>query len=152
MKTVRQVANDLGVSRQAIYKRLSTMQTTMLSTDDKGVTRINSNGEAFLKSKLSTKQTAEQSTDSQVDSTVDTVISMLKSELEIKNEQIRELNARLAESNAALVIAQQSAQAAQVLHAGTMKKQLTDGEVEQETTSESRGFFDRWFGKKGKVE
>lgn len=148
MKTVREVAKDLGVSRQAIYKRLTTMPTTMVTTDDKGVTRINDDGQAFLRSELSTKQTTEQSSDSQVDSTVDTVISMLQRELDVKNEQIRELNARLAESNAALVAAQQSAQAAQLLHAGTMK-QLSDGEADELPDTETPPtLWERLFGKK----
>ena len=52
----------------------------------------------------------------------------LKSEqLAVKDKQIEELNARLAESNAALVAAQQTAQAAQALHAGTIQKQLVEG-------------------------
>lgn len=147
MKTVREVAKVLGVSRQAVYKRLSTMPTTMLSKDNNGVTRINTDGEAFLRNELSTKQTTEQSSNSQGDSTVDTVISMLKQELDIKNEQIRELNARLAESNAALVTAQQSAQAAQVLHAGTMQKQLTVGEIAADGEKQT-GFFSRLFSKR----
>ena len=53
---------------------------------------------------------------------------MLQRELDIKNEQIKELNARLAESNAALVEAQQTAHAAEALHAGTIQQRLiTDG-------------------------
>jgi len=144
-KTVKEVADTLGVSRQAIYKRLSTMPTTTLSTSDKGVTLINADGEAFLRAELSTKQTTEQSSYSQVDSTVDMVISMLQGELDIKNEQIRELNARLAESNAALVAAQQSAQAAQLLHAGTMQKQLPHGDGGDD---EPTGFFNRLFRRK----
>lgn len=147
MKTVREVANALGVSRQAVYKRLSTIPTTMLSKDDNGVTRINTDGEAFLRDELSTKQTTEQSGNSQGDSMVDTIISMLKQELDIKNEQIRELNARLAESNAALVNAQQSVQAAQMLHAGTMQKQLTSGEVAADGKKPT-GFISRLFGRK----
>ena len=58
---------------------------------------------------------------------------MLQNELERKNEQlavkdrqIEELNARLAESNAALVAAQQTAQAAQALHAGTIQQQMLE--------------------------
>lgn len=58
---------------------------------------------------------------------------MLQNELERKNEQlavkdrqIEELNARLAESNAALVAAQQTAQAAQALHAGTIQRQMLE--------------------------
>ena len=63
-----------------------------------------------------------------------TLIAMLQSELEhknqqldIKDKQIEELNARLAEVSSALVAAQQTAQAAQALHAGTIQQQLTSG-------------------------
>jgi len=151
VKTVKQVAADLGVSRQAIYKRLSTMQSTLLSTDDKGVTLINADGEAFLRVELSTKQSTKQSMELSSDSTVDTLVIMLKKELDIKNEQIRELNARLAESNAALVAAQQLSQTAQLLHAGTMQKQLTDGVVAPaEPDAPARNIFVRIFRRKNK--
>ena len=76
---------------------------------------------------------------------LDAVIDMLKAELEIKNEQIRELNARLAESNTALVAAQQSAQAAQALHAGTMQKQLIDSEALHDAPAEPASLFSRLF-------
>lgn len=48
----------------------------------------------------------------------------------MKDKQITELNARLSECSAALVAAQQTAQAAQALHAGTLQQQqqqLIDG-------------------------
>ena len=63
-------------------------------------------------------------------------LAMLQKELDRKNEQlsvkdkqITELNARLSECSAALVAAQQTAQAAQALHAGTLQQQqqLIDG-------------------------
>ena len=67
------------------------------------------------------------------------LISMLQKELDRKNEQlsvkdkqIEDLNARLSESNAALVAAQQTAQAAQALHAGTIQQQLTSGTDQSE--------------------
>ena len=50
-------------------------------------------------------------------------------ELEIKNKQIEELNARLAEVTSALTTAQQTAQAAQALHAGMIQQQLKSGEA-----------------------
>ena len=57
------------------------------------------------------------------------LISMLQKELDRKNEQlavkdkqIEKLNARLAEVSLALVAAQQTAQAAQALHAGTIQQ------------------------------
>ena len=96
------------------------------------------------------------------DNLVDTLITILQNELEtknheldvknneldIKNEQIRELNARLAESNAALVAAQQMAQAEQMLHAGTMQKQLKEGEESSpEPDAAPKGFFSKLFRK-----
>ena len=63
------------------------------------------------------------------------LISMLQKELDrkdaqlsAKDEQIRELNARLAECSTALLAAQETARAAQALHAGTIQQQLSDGE------------------------
>lgn len=63
------------------------------------------------------------------------LISMLQKELDrkdaqlsAKDEQIRELNVRLSECSAALLAAQETARAAQALHAGTIQQQLSDGE------------------------
>lgn len=63
-----------------------------------------------------------------------TTIDTLQGQLAIKDKQIEDLNARLAESNAALVAAQQTAQAAQALHAGTIQQQLTSGEEQRGET------------------
>ena len=87
------------------------------------------------------------------------LISMLQKELDRKNEQlavkdkqIEELNARLSECSAALVAAQQTAQAAQALHAGTIRQQITDGEMgkdihrgEVEISKKKRNWFKRFF-------
>lgn len=64
-----------------------------------------------------------------------------KKELEIKNEQIKELNERLSECSAALLAAQQTTQAAQVLHAGTIQKEIASGESgvdKQKSASEKK--------------
>lgn len=54
-------------------------------------------------------------------------------QLAVKDKQIEELNARLAEISSALVAAQQTAQAAQALHAGTIQQQLTSGDVTEQS-------------------
>lgn len=48
-------------------------------------------------------------------------------QLDAKDKQVADLNARPADTTAALMTAQQTAQAAQALHAGTLRKQLTTG-------------------------
>lgn len=85
------------------------------------------------------------------------LISMLQKELDRKNEQlsvkdkqIEELNARLSEVSSALVAAQQTAAAAQALHAGTIKQQLLSGEGEadqqDQELKQKRNWFQKLFG------
>ena len=87
------------------------------------------------------------------------LISMLQKELDrkdaqlsAKDEQIRELNARLAECSTALLAAQETARAAQALHAGTIQQQLSDGEdrvaasvPEEQAAPNKRCWFNRFF-------
>ena len=83
------------------------------------------------------------------------LISMLQKELDRKNEllavkdkQIEKLNARLAEVSSALVAAQQTAQVAQALHAGTIQQQLTSGTDPSEGSGDNpkkQGWFSRLF-------
>ena len=149
MKTVKQVAADLGVSRQTIYRKLSALPSGGQSTSDKGVQLINADGEAFLRNILSANLSAEQSADCPPDKISDTLIAMLQrdnevlhKELDIKNQQIESLTAALENTTASL-------HAAQALHAGTMQKQLTDGSADQaEPDTPSKRFLARIFGKK----
>lgn len=87
------------------------------------------------------------------------LISMLQKELDrkdaqlsAKDVQIRELNARLAECSTALLAAQETARAAQALHAGTIQQQLSDGEdrvaasvPEEQAAPNKRRWFNRFF-------
>ena len=68
------------------------------------------------------------------------------------DEQIRELNARLAECSTALLAAQETARAAQALHAGTMQQQLAGGEdrasadvPEDRAAPKGRSWLSRFF-------
>ena len=80
------------------------------------------------------------------------LITMLERELDrkseqlaVKDKQIAELNERLSECSAALLAAQQTTQAAQVLHAGTIQKEIASGESgvdKQKSASEKKN---RWF-------
>ena len=86
------------------------------------------------------------------------LISMLQKELDrkdaqlsAKDEQIRELNVRLSECSAALLAAQETARAAQALHAGTIQQQLSDGEdyaasvPDEQAAPNNRRWFSRFF-------
>ena len=90
----------------------------------------------------------EQTENAGVVAVLQTTIDTLQGQLAIKDKQIEELNARLAEVSSALVAAQQTAQAAQALHAGTIKQQLTSGTDQSEGSGDEpkkQGWFSRWF-------
>jgi len=147
MKTIKQIADELHVDKQRVYRYIrknhineAHQKNGVMYYDDAAETLIIQH---FFKNEVhhDALQTAS----------LDAVINMLKSELEMKNDQIRELNARLAESNAALITAQQSAQVAQALHAGTMQTKLIDGiDNRGEPTVSAVRFFNKLFGKKSR--
>ena len=162
MKTIKQIADELGVSKQAIFYRIKRppLSNTLQSLTSKidGVLMVHFDGETLIKQafdkstvkefgNFGDKEPSKENTlfDGEIIKLLQNNIVVLQRQLDIKDEQIRELNERLAESNAALVTAQQSAQAAQALHAGTMQKQLIDSRADARSP---RGFFSKIFGRK----
>lgn len=201
MKTIRQIADELGVSKQTVYKRYKGRLYTDVAPyahTEQGVLYIEEQGEALIKqdflkgdcsngahtehlvgAPLEHHETVEKQgffkndcsngahtyaytgahtehpfgapLEQSVLSVLQATIDTLQAQLVVKDKQIDELNTRLAESNAALVSAQQTAQAAQALHAGTIRQQLTGGELSEEsenTSAEKRqGWLHRIFSK-----
>ena len=160
---ITEIAIECGVSEQAVRAwcrrnhvakdakgsfAISESQKTAIYQHYLGVGRNQVSQSA--KPRFATRETSETA-----------LISMLQKELDRKNEQlsvkdkqIEELNARLAEISSALVVAQQTAQAAQALHAGTIRQQLTDGDAdpdvhsqEPEEGEEKKGWLSRLFGR-----
>jgi chromosome segregation ATPase len=147
MKTIKQIADELGVSKQAVHKKrrsaaLSTSLQQFTSTVD-GVVYVSVDGETLLKRAFAA--TDRQPVDGRLSTTVDgqvdgqltvlqSAIDALRQELDAKNTQIEAKDVQLAEKDkqidnltAALIGAQESARAAQALHAGTIQAQLGDG-------------------------
>lgn len=125
-KTIKQIADELGVSKQAVHQKRKSKELSVklqpFTTTVDGVVYISVDGEKLIKQAFLTAD--RKAVADNEPSTIDTLVYTLKNELEIKNKQIQELNDRLAETTAALVTAQQTAQTAQALHAGTIRKQL----------------------------
>ena len=92
----------------------------------------------------------EQPENAGVVAVLQTTIDTLQGQLAIKDKQIEALNARLSEVSSALVAAQQTAQAAQALHAGTIQQQLTSGEdqrEEDEVKAKKQSWLSRMFSR-----
>lgn len=146
--TIKEVADLLGISRQAVYSKLDKEFKPYLTIKN-GKKLLNK--AAFLNNK-------EKEMSIEVDKNIQSLVNLLdkqneqlRKELDIKNEQIRELNARLSETTAALVTSQQTAQAAQALHAGTIRQQIESGGEDpgaDDMQLKKPGFFSRLFGKK----
>ena len=153
MKTIKQIADEIGVSKTAVRKRFTDEVKTRFAETVSGVVYILPEGERLIKQAFQRKvpQTKLEEVSANqfpvVSGEVSALIVMLQKELDIKNEQIRELNARLAEANAAIITAQRSAHAEQVLHADT-KGILPSGNQEREKQrTQITGFFTNFWNK-----
>ena len=163
MKTIREIANELGVDKQKVYRFIKQNHISEAhheALQRSGVKYYDEAAETLIKQGFSdetaSSEAHHEAHQNRINEAVcDAVIEMVQKELEIKNEQIKELNERLSECSAALLAAQQTAQAAQALHAGTIQQQLTDGaaDLEQEqpqadvVSGEKKGWFIRLFGR-----
>lgn len=136
MKTIREIANELGVDKQKVYRFIKQNHINEAhheALQRSGVKYYDEAAETLIKQGFSdetaSSEAHHEAHQNRINEAVfDAVIEMLQKELEIKNEQIKELNERLSECSAALLAAQQTTQAAQVLHAGTIQKEIASGE------------------------
>lgn len=140
-KTIKQIADELGLSKQRVYRYVKREHISEAHQKN-GVMYYDEAAETLIKQGISDNSTSDEAHHEALhDVAFDTVLDMLQKELETKDEQIKELNARLAETTAALVIAQQTAQAAQALHAGTIQQQLESGGTDLETPQKKKWQF-----------
>ena len=156
MKTIRQIADEIGVSKQAVYKRYKGKLHTVCAPyahTEQGVLYLSEQAETLIKqdflkddrsigahtdthTERSNGAVPEQSQEDSVVAVLQATIDTLQGQLEVKDRQIEKLTE-------ALVAAQKTAAAAQALHAGTIQQQLTAGELEPklEDQSEKKGWL-----------
>ncbi len=154
-KTIKEIADELGVSKTAVSKQIANLGLRSSLRKDGNQFAITNQQEklikmAFQKNKQResvnensvsdeqspTKSQTENANQSQTENhevcdlvgVLQTTINTLQAQLAVKDEQIQELHVRLAECSAALLAAQETARAAQALHAGTIQQQLSEGE------------------------
>lgn len=147
-KTIKEMADELGVDKQRVYRFLVRHRITA-SSEVMRTKRYDEAAQTLVKSAFQCITDApERCSDVHqnriTDAPSDAVISALLEELKEKNkqlaaqaDQIRDLHSRLSEITAALVSAQQTAQAAQALHAGTIHQLTHPNDVSTEAPSSS---------------
>ena len=175
MKTIRQIADEIGVSKQAVFKKikrepLSTSLQGFTATVD-GRLMVSVDGEKLIKQAFS--EIAPSTTDNQLTGAVDglvdapstknaektaevdgvisvlqATIDTLQGQLEVKDRQIEQQAQTITRLTDALAAAQQTAAAAQALHAGTIQQQLITGEAgtDQQEPEQKKSWFSKIFG------
>ena len=172
MKTIRQIADELGVSKQAVYKRFKGKLHTVCAPyahTEQGVLYLEEQGETLIKqdflqddrsigahtdthTERSNGAVLEQGQQADLMAVLQATIDTLQGQLEVKDRQIEQQAQTITRLSDALVAAQQTAAAAQALHAGTMKQQLLSGEAgadqqgQEPEPSQKRSWISRFFG------
>ena len=152
MKTIRQIADEIGVSKTAVNKQIANLGLRSGLRKNGNQFAIDEHQEALIKEAFSEKSQTEIENQTQTENhevsdlvcVLQATIDTLQGQLEVKDRQIEKLTE-------ALVAAQQTAAAAQALHAGTIRQQLLTGEAGAEQQGQEpeqkRGWFSKLFGK-----
>ena len=152
MKTIRQIADEIGVSKTAVNKQIANLGLRSGLRKNGNQFAIDEHQEALIKEAFSDKSQTEIENQTQTENhevsdlvcVLQATIDTLQGQLEVKDRQIEKLTE-------ALVAAQQTAAAAQALHAGTIQQQLLTGEAgadqQGQEPEQKRGWFSKLFGK-----
>lgn len=128
-KTIKQIADELGVSKTAVRKKIENLQLFDKLQTKGNQFLVSETQEILIKSTFSKKNTEtenrkEVSEKSESLQLVSSLLDSLKKELDVKNhqlevkdKQINDLNNRLQEVTKALLTSQKTTHAAQTLHA-----------------------------------
>ena len=177
-KTIKEIADELGVSKTAVSKQIANLGLRSSLQKNGNQFAIENQQEKLIKMAFQKKRQQEITTKNSVSDeqsqtksqtananqsqtanhevcdlvgVLQTTVDTLQAQLAVKDVQIRELNARLAECSTALLAAQETARAAQALHAGTIQQQLSDGEdhaasvLDEQAAPNNRRWFSRFF-------
>ena len=191
-KSIKQIADEIGVSKQAVFKKikrepLSTSLKQFISTVD-GRLMVSVDGEKIIKQAFysadtentdevckQTEQTLKnevndnqltvhtkvhdnqftvdgavndnqsstinQTNDYKTSQDIENIITVLENTIETLKNQLEIKDAQLEKLTDALVAAQQTAAAAQALHAGTIQQQITTTQDTQEKKSWLKKLF-----------
>ena len=139
MKTIRQIADEIGVSKTAVNKQIANLGLRSGLRKNGNQFAIDEHQEALIKQAFSEKLQTEIENQTQTENhevsdlvcVLQATIDTLQGQLEVKDRQIEQQAQTITRLTDALAAAQQTAVAAQALHAGTIQQQLVAGEGEE---------------------
>lgn len=144
MKTIKQIADELGVSKQKVYRFIVRNHITA-SSEVKQSKLYDEATEMLIKQGILEDEPYQKSHheahQNHINDTVsEAVIELLRKELEQKNEQLQEKDKQIERLQEALGIAQENVKAAQLLQANAEKKLLEN--KENPLNQEDKGVYD----------
>ena len=165
-KTIRQIADEIGVSKTAVSKQIANLGLRSGLRKNGNQFAIDEQQEALIKQAFFEKTKTEIENQSQTKTQTENhevgdlvcvlraTIDTLQGQLEVKDRQIEQQAQTIIRLTDALAAAQQTAAAAQALHAGTIQQQLLTGEAgadqQGQEPEEKRSWLRRIFAMKGK--
>ena len=150
MKTIRQIADEIGVSKTAVSKQIANLglrsglrkNGNQFAIDERQETLIKQTflekSQTEIENQTQTKSQTENHEVSDLVCVLQATIDTLQGQLEVKDRQIEKLTE-------ALIAAQQTAAAAQALHAGTIQQQLVTGDARADQQEQGSKLSKRWW-------
>lgn len=143
--TIKKIADTVGVSKTAVRKKIEKLglQTKLLKNGNK----ITIDEETAKQVITAFDKQAENETQTrfanQNKNELSKVIEILQAELESKNKQLASKDRQIEDLTRALENTTASLQAEQALHAGTMQKQLSSGEEQEQAEDQEKTKTDK---------
>jgi len=158
MKTIRTLAGEIGVTKQAIFQKMKKepLATALneLTTKVGGIVYVYPEGEGMIKEQFHKMQPMQPVfTIGHVESDgaggnmfkeqldrKDRQLDALNLHISIKDKQIKALHKQIEELNKALVISQEQTKAAQTLHAADIHREIVEKLIASQEEPKKRGF------------
>lgn len=140
MATIKEIADELGVSKTAVNKKIDNLGLRNKLSKIGNQFTLNKNQEELIKSAFEKKETQTKTkTKTQTETeTFPAIVCVLQKELEQKDKQINDLMEQLAKTTEALQMAQESVKVAQMLQANTEQKLLAIEQKSEENLEEPK--------------
>ena len=150
--SIKEIADTIGVSKTAVRKKIEKLglQTELLKNGNKITVDENVAKQIITAFDRPTENETQTEFANQNGNEFSKVIEILQAELESKNKQLESKDQHLASKDRqiedltrALENTTASLQAEQALHAGTMQKQLSSGEEQEQAEDQEKTKTDK---------
>lgn len=143
--SIKEIADTVGVSKTAVRKKIEKLglQTELLKNGNKITVDENVAKQIITAFNRPTENETQTEFANQNSNEFSKVIEILQAELESKNEQLASKDRQIEDLTRALENTTASLQAEQALHAGTMQKQLSSGEEQEQVENEKETKVDK---------